>query len=181
MFWFIKKKEIKYLIISTVIFFATWALCYFGIGQMFAGSLESGDMSSLYKGENFFSIFFTNLLHCLICVGGCAILSVPMLIFDAGSIGVTGVAFKFFGGKFSQYLAMLLPHCIFEIPALLIACACGIKMFSILRRYTRGEKEGLKDQLADIGKTCIFIAILILIAALIEAFLTPTIAAHFGG
>lgn len=176
MFWFLKKKEIKYLIASTVLFFGTWALCYFGIGSLFSGSLEAGSMEDLYKGENFFVLFGNNLLHCAVCAAGFGILTVPMLLFDAGSIGVTGVAFRFFGGSFPQYLALLLPHCIFEIPALLISCACGIKLFTVLRGYIAGDKDAWKAPVRDILKSGILIAALVLVAALVEAFLTPVIA-----
>lgn len=181
MTWFLKKNERKYLIISTVVFFAVWALCYFGIGSFFTGSLKAQSMEDLYKGENFFSLFFNNFLHCLICAFGFGILSLPMLIFDAGTIGVTGVAFKVFGGSFSQYILLLLPHCIFEIPALLISCACGLKLFTILRAYIAGKKDNAKEELIKIAKSLIIVGILVLIAAVVEAFITPKIAAHFGG
>ena len=95
MIWFLRKKERKYLLISTAIFFAVWALFYFGIGSLFSGSLESGSMEQLYEGESFFSLFANNLLHCAVCAAGFGILSVPMLVFDAGSIAVVGVAFRF--------------------------------------------------------------------------------------
>ena len=176
MIWFLRKKERKYLLISTAIFFAVWALFYFGIGSLFSGSLESGSMEQLYEGESFFSLFANNLLHCAVCAAGFGILSVPMLVFDAGSIAVVGVAFRFFGGSFGQYLGMLLPHCVFEIPALLISCACGLKLFTILRAYISGKKDGCKQALTDIAKSGVIIAALVLIAALVEAFLTPVIA-----
>ena len=181
MLWFLKKKDRKYLLIATAVFCAVWALCYFGIGSLFSGSLEAGSMEDLYQGESFFSLFFNNLLHCVVCAAGCGILSLPMLMFDAGSIGVIGVAFKFFGGSFGKYLALLLPHCIFEIPALLISCACGLKLFTILRAYIAGKKDGLKQDITNILKSGIIIFILVLIAALVEAFLTPVIAAKVVG
>ena len=181
MLWFLRKKELKYLIISTVLFFAMWALCYFGIGSLFSGSLESGSMEDLSRGESFLALFGNNRLHCLVCAAGFGILSIPMLLFDAGSIGVTGVAFRFFGGRFSQYLALLLPHCIFEIPALLISCACGLRLFTVLRAYIAGKKEGTREALTEIAKSLIIVAVLVLIAALVEAFLTPVIAKKFIG
>lgn len=181
MFWFVKKKNIKYVIIAAVLFFATWAVCYFGVLPGLAGEMEQGDMSELYKGENFFKLLLTNWLHCLVCIIGCGILSVPMLIFDAGTIGLTGVAMRLFGGTHTQYFSMLVPHCIFEIPALIIACAGGMKMFKILRLYTKGEKDGLKEQLTEIAKSFILITVLLIIAAAVEAFLTPVIASRFGG
>lgn len=181
MTWFLKKKERKYLIISTVVFFAVWAICYFGLGALFTGSLKADSMEDLYKGENFFSLFFNNLLHCVVCAFGCGILSLPMLMFDAGSIGVIGAAFKVFGGSFSQYILLLLPHCIFEIPALLISCACGLKLFSLLRKYISGQKDDAKQEIIKILKSLIIVGILVLIAALVEAFITPKIAARFGG
>ena len=176
MIWFLKKNGRKYLIIATVIFAVSWAVFYFGLGSVFSGSLEAGSMEDLYQGESFFKLFFNNLLHCLVCAAGFGILSVPMLIFDAASIGVTGVAFRFFGGSFGQYLALLLPHCIFEIPALLISCACGLKLFTVLRSYIGGKKDGYKEDIRDILKSLIIVFILVLIAALVEAFLTPVIA-----
>ena len=179
MLWFLKKKDCKYLIISAVLFFGFWALCYFGIGSWFTGSAEAESMEDLYRGESFIKLFANNLLHCAVCAAGFGILSVPMLLFDAGSIGVTGVLFRLFGGSFSQYLALLLPHCIFEIPALLISCACGLKLFTILKAYIGGKKEGYKEEIKNILKSGIIIAALVLIAALVEAFLTPVIASKF--
>ncbi|MBR2591244.1 MAG: stage II sporulation protein M [Clostridia bacterium] len=176
MTWFFRKNERKYLIISTLIFCVAWAAFYFGLGSLFAGSLEAGSMEDLYQGESFFSLFGNNLLHCLVCAAGFGILSVPMLIFDAASIGISGVAFRFFGGSFGQYLALLLPHCIFEIPALLLSCACGLKLFTILRGYIGGKKEGYKEQLLELAKSLIIVFVLVLIAALVEAYLTPIIA-----
>lgn len=176
MTWFFKKKERKYVLISAAIFFVCWAVFYFGLGTLFSGSLEAGSMEELYQGESFWSLFGNNLLHCLVCAAGFGILSVPMLIFDAASIGVTGVAFKFFGGSFTQYLALLLPHCIFEIPALILSCACGLKLFTVLRAYIGGKKEGYKETLIDILKSFIIVFILVLIAAVVEAYLTPVIA-----
>ena len=181
MFWFLKKKNIAYLLFSTALFFAVWALCYFGIGSFFSGSLEAGNMEDLYQGESFFALFGNNLAHCAVCAAGFGILSVPMLIFDAGSIAVVGVAFRFFGGSFAQYLALLLPHCIFEIPALLISCACGLKLFTILRAYIAGEKDGFKEELMQLLKSGIMIAILVFIAALTEAFITPLIGQRLFG
>ena len=176
MIWFLKKNGRKYLIITTIIFAVAWAVFYFGLGSVFSGSLKAGSMEDLYQGESFFKLFFNNLLHCLVCAAGFGILSVPMLIFDAASIGVTGVAFRFFGGSFGQYLALLLPHCIFEIPALLISCACGLKLFTVLRGYIGGKKDGYKEEIWDILKSLIIVFILVLIAAIVEAFLTPVIA-----
>ena len=181
MIWFLKKNGRKYLIISTIIFAVAWAVFYFGLGSLFSGSLEVSSMEDLYQGESFLKLFFNNLLHCLVCAAGFGILSVPMLIFDAASIGVTGVAFRLFGGSFNQYLALLLPHCIFEIPALLISCACGLKLFTILRGYIGGKKDGLKQEIQDISKSLIIVFVLVLIAALVEAFLTPIIAKKFIG
>ena len=80
-----------------------------------------------------------------------------------------------------QYLALLLPHCIFEIPALLISCACGLKLFSVLRKYIAGQKDGLRAVLMNLLKSGIIIFALVLIAALVEAFLTPLIAAKIVG
>lgn len=176
MLWFFRKKELKYTLISCALFAVCWAVFYFGLGSLFSGSLEADSMEDLYKGENFFSLFFNNLLHCLVCAAGFGILSVPMLLFDAASIAVVGVAFRFFGGSFAQYTALLLPHCIFEIPALILSCACGLKLFTVLRAYIRGKKEGYRDILTDILKSFGVILILVLIAAAVEAFLTPVIA-----
>ncbi len=181
MLWFLKKKNIKYIIISAAVFFASWAFCYFGIGALFSGGIEATDINGLYSGENAFMLFLNNFAHCLICVIGCGILSVPMVIIDGASIGIAGVAFKLFGGKFSQYFLMLLPHCIFEIPALLIACAGGLRLFSLLRKYISGDKSDCKQEIIKILKSGIIILILTVLAAVTEAYITPVIAKSLGG
>ena len=51
-----------------------------------------------------------------------------------------------------------------------------MKLFTILRAYISGKKDGCKQALTDIAKSGVIIAALVLIAALVEAFLTPVIA-----
>ena len=181
MFWFLKKGNLKYTVSCFIIFILSWALAYFGAGALFSGSIEAGDTSSLYSGESAVMLFFNNIGHCLLCVIGCGILTVPLLAFDGITIGIAGVGFKLFGGSFSQYALMLLPHSIFEIPALIISCAAGLKLFSILRRYIAGDKENIKSELINIAKSLIIILILTIIAAVIEGYLTPIIAKSIGG
>ena len=180
MLWFLKKENLKYTVSCLGIFIVAWAAAYFGGGAMFSGSIEAGDTSSLYSGDSGIMLFFNNIGHCLLCVIGCGVLTVPLLAFDGITIGIAGVGFKLFGGSFSQYILMLLPHSIFEIPALIISCAAGMKLLSILKRYISGEKDN-KQELLNIAKSLIIVLALTVIAAIIEGYLTPIIAQKIGG
>ena len=78
-------------------------------------------------------------------------------------------------------LVSTLPHGIFEIPAIIIAGAAGFKIPYEIIRYLAGKKEQIltKEDLKEYLTLALISIILIVIAAFIEAYITPKIAEYF--
>jgi uncharacterized membrane protein SpoIIM required for sporulation/ABC-type transport system involved in multi-copper enzyme maturation permease subunit len=96
--------------------------------------------------------------------------------------GVLGV-FKLIGfSPLLLFAAGLLPHGMFEIPALMIAGAIVLRMGAVLVTPQTGKSMGqvVLELLADWAKVFLGVVVpLLAVAALIEAYLTPSILAAF--
>jgi len=79
--------------------------------------------------------------------------------------------------------AFILPHGIFEIPAATIATALALRIgASIISGGRRGERSGFTTALADWVKVFVFFVLpLLLIAAFVEANITPQVVTLFFG
>ena len=104
--------------------------------------------------------------------GGALILVLPMMIIGVftGVVSLTGIS------PFTVLAAVLLPHGIFEIPALVLSGAAILQVGATLvtphRRQTIGE--GLVSSIADWTKiTLALVAPLFLISAILEVFFSP--------
>jgi len=80
-------------------------------------------------------------------------------------------------------LALIVPHGVLEIPALLIASAVGLRFARLTVRYIRGLEEELvtRRDLREAGWLVAVSAVLIIVAAYIEANLTIEIAEWVAG
>lgn len=80
-----------------------------------------------------------------------------------------------------KILFLILPHGIFEIPAIIIAGAAGFKIPCELVRYLAGKKEQplTKEDIKEYLTLALISIILIVIAAFVEAYITPRIAEYF--
>ena len=78
-------------------------------------------------------------------------------------------------------ILLILPHGIFEIPAIIIAGAAGFKIPYEIIRYLAGKKERplTKEDIKEYLTLALISIILIVIAAWIEANVTPRIAEQF--
>jgi len=76
---------------------------------------------------------------------------------------------------------LTLPHGIFEIPAIIIAGAAGFKIPYEIIRYLAGRKEQIltKEDIKEYLTLALISVILIVIAAFVEAYITPRIAEYF--
>jgi len=83
-----------------------------------------------------------------------------------------------FKGDLHSFLILVLPHGIFEIPAIIIAGAAGFKIPYEIIRYLMGKKEQplTKDDIKEYLTLALISIILIVIAAWIEANVTLKIA-----
>ena len=107
-----------------------------------------------------------------------------MLIYlvNVGLIGGVLGVFKLIGySPFVLFAAGLLPHGIFEIPALIIASAIVLRMAAVLVSPQLGKSMGqmILELLADWAKVFVGVVVPLLgIAALVETYITPFILAN---
>lgn len=78
-------------------------------------------------------------------------------------------------------LALIVPHGILEIPALLTVSAIGLRFGRLTIRYLRGNEDELLTErdLREAGLLVLFATMLIIVAAYIEANVTLTLAERF--
>ncbi|TFG31551.1 stage II sporulation protein M [Candidatus Thorarchaeota archaeon] len=91
-----------------------------------------------------------------------------------------------FGGNVARFLASILPHAILEIPVFLVAAAAAIRIGKNLWPTVEAEDwESIPSRTRSLlgdertWRTFALIAFMLIIAALIEAFVTPHIMAMF--
>lgn len=88
------------------------------------------------------------------------------------------------GIPMSIYFAGILPHGIFELPALIIASACGVCLCrNMCRLVTSSPKRAsMVELLSDLLRVLLLLILpLTVAAAFIEAYVTPVIMALFMG
>ncbi len=135
---------------------------------------ESGKYSAL-------PIFIHNLQAALsaILYGFIPFLFLPALALGTNSmlLGFVGAHYVNNGQSFLLYLAAILPHGIFELPALVLAMACGLFLCSrVTHRIRAGEKGVVRLAIHQILRIILWqILPLLFIAALVETYLTTAI------
>ena len=80
-----------------------------------------------------------------------------------------------------RVFAYVLPHGIFEIPAIIIAGTAGFKIPYEIIRYLAGNKETIltKEDIKEYMTLALISIILIAVAAWIEAYITPRMAEYY--
>jgi uncharacterized membrane protein SpoIIM required for sporulation len=76
-------------------------------------------------------------------------------------------------------LALVAPHGVIEIPVLVVTWGLGLHLAGVGWRAVRGETDAasVADRLRETAHVLGGAAVLLVVAALVEAFLTPEIAA----
>lgn len=145
------------------------------------GHIFNEDMSI-----NVFSLFFNNLRASFIMmvIGWIPLLFLPLLTLGINGL-IIGIALKMTSLTGINPLKMLVlgivPHGIFEIPALLISFLLGVFICkNISKRIFRGDTFYLRDVfLFTIKEFVIKVIPLLIIAAIIESYITPLIMFKF--
>ena len=121
------------------------------------------------------------------------IFAIIMVIYNAFNTGILGPIIGHFApGGGLQYIIYLIPHGIFEITATVLQSVAGILLFMFVYKFIRAiigkETQGLSESFEVAKKPLIqslvimiFAAILLLIAAPIEAYLSVPISELFFG
>jgi uncharacterized membrane protein SpoIIM required for sporulation len=140
------------------------------------------DMSflpSLTTGGIFSHNVLVLLLAALLAIVSLGVFSVLMLMIPMSLVGFFAGQMAWLGYSPLVFLgAFILPHGLFEIPAAVIATAFALRIGASLTASREGLTvgEGLVAALAEFAKVFLFLVVpLLLIAALVEANLTPQI------
>jgi uncharacterized membrane protein SpoIIM required for sporulation/ABC-type transport system involved in multi-copper enzyme maturation permease subunit len=112
-----------------------------------------------------------------------SVLGMLTYLINVALIGAVLGIFTLIGySPFVLFAAGLLPHGIFEIPALMIAAAVVLRMGAVLVTPQTGKSMGqvILELMADWAKVFVGVVIpLLAVAALIEAYITPGILTAF--
>jgi len=128
--------------------------------------------------ENFVRIFAHNAgVSLLVLVSGLFFGLGPwlMILFNGVVVGVVAGFFVKSGFPAEKIVLALVPHGVFEIPAFVLAGTAGIVWYRSIRdaeEPAKGFKEGMKKAL----KLYTLTAGMLLIAAFVEAYVTPKVA-----
>ena len=149
-----------------------------GVVDLIIASLEQAGFYDLSEEDPFSltAIIFLNNLQAalLIFLGGATfgVLTLFILTTNGIVIGVVWHMMQDEGGVVG-FLVGILPHGIFEIPALLIAGGLGLLLAEELYHELKGRGDA--GQVAQgLGRTFLLIVIpLLAVAAIIESFITP--------
>ncbi len=128
------------------------------------------------------AIFFHNLrtltLSSLLSLITLGVMPSLVAIFNLGLVGFLGGEIAIMGHKPVLFLAFILPHGIFEIPAALLTVAAALRIGAVpVSPKIKGQvKDALLLAIVDWIKIMVFVTIpLLLVAAFVEANITPII------
>ena len=147
------------------------------------GGLDIQDASGMISAP---ALLSNNLRACLFTMmyGLVSFPVVPVLSTGVTAVilGVLGAWYVCEGASLRVCLAAIVPHGIFELPALILAFATGLYVCGQVTRLCRRDKEALHvwDCLLLMSRV-LFLALLPLLAAaaVVEAYVTPLVASLF--
>lgn len=174
--------QLRYHIaVGTILFSVFLALGYWIAGELQIGLLEElgevfGDMATIDPFSVMIIIFLNNSVKSFLALlAGIGFAIVPLLfvtlnglligviLFEA--VQISGVAFT---------VSAILPHGIIEIPVFLLSVAIGLRLGTLLFQKLTGSKVELMWELKrGLRFFAKWIVPLFLLAAFIEAFITP--------
>lgn len=144
--------------------------------------IENADIITDEGGLSAARIFANNLRAALMStLYGCIpLIYLPALAIglNAAVLGALAAYYQLSGLSLLLFLAGIVPHGIVEIPALLLAFACGLYLCKeltarILRRETSGPLSGVFLSIARLYLTVI--VPLLVMASVLEAYVTPLV------
>lgn len=187
------REEVK----RSAIAFAVLSLLGFGVSIAFPELLDRvmrlvmnyfGGLDLTDKAGNISAValFSNNVRACVVTM---LYGLIPFIYLSALSLGMNSVllgilaAYYLSGGhSLVGYFAVLLPHGIFELPALILAFAMGLFCCGQTTRRIRKEETTLRlsDCITQMSRLFLLVIVpLLFIAALMEAYVTPLVAAYF--
>ena len=154
--------------------------------EYFATVVEDAGIMNEDGSISVFALLFNNWWAMLISAvyGFIPFIFLPMisLLTNGLILGVFAAMYIHNGLGILAYLAGILPHGIFELPALVLSIACGVYLCLNMNRRILGSKKTLPmvELLSDLLRVLILlIAPMVVAAAFIECYITPFILGLF--
>ena len=185
------------LVITAVSFFAliliTFLAGYFkpdlanNIVEMFARQIEALGLQEADVSASALIIFINNARAMLVALlyGLIPFVRLPVLPLglNAALMGLFGAYYLNNGYNMMAYIFGIIPHGIFEFPAMIISFACGLYLCRCITENVR-SKEKQKGIVGETVKQTLrvyafHVIPLLIAAALVEAYITPHIFSHF--
>lgn len=147
--------------------------------------LGSKEIIDEYGKMNVFRLFLANFMAVThsILLGLLPFFYLPVLalLLNAVLIGVVGAAALLLGMPPMALVASLVPHGIFELPALILGAGIGLRLcHSLVRRMLRRPEPKFTVLVCDLVRVLVLVVIPLLIAAaIIESYVTGPIASLF--
>ncbi|MCR5134996.1 MAG: stage II sporulation protein M [Clostridiales bacterium] len=194
--WRFIGKDLRWIFLGTIVFFIAFIVLtdlFFNnhpeemkqVIDTFSATVEEispdGEISAPH-------LFLNNLRACAVAVllGLIPFLFVTALtlIANAAVMGAVGAMYRMTGRSVAvMYLAGILPHGIFELPAILLSISMGLYIcYCLVKRICEGRyNRGIvKKALANSLRTFLCLIVpLLAVAALIETYVTPILLTHF--
>lgn len=191
-FTFLKQRMGKANLLMCVLFVVicagSWVLAYSqeelmsSVMKMIIDMFNSKDVLVANGNISAVGLIVNNLEACLISalLGMIPFLFLPMvsLVMNGAIIGVMGAFMQYGGVPMTAFAAGLIPHGIFEIPALLLSMALGCYICWQITKKMIGKNPELNmlDLALPVLRIYILIIVpLILIAGVVEAYITPMV------
>ena len=158
-----------------------------GAIQYFANMIKDAGLVDDKGAFSALGIFGNNIRAFVVtaCYGFIPFVFLPVvsLALNGAILGLFAAFYVNNGQSLLVYLAGILPHGVFELPALVLAMSCGLYLCRVITDYVRFNRKGtVKAALANIARVLVLNVLpLTAVAAVIEANVTPLILAHFMG
>ena len=187
---FFRRELFKIFWISLVIFFLCWAVSYFvfysnqdltaGLFNTISQMFQENGVYTESGGISFFALLFNNIRASALMaiLGIIPFLFLPAIILGYNAV-IIGIACAFsmaMGTGVSFLVLALLPHGIFEIPALILSAALGIYLCKELVKKLVGRSRLASFSGVFLSMLRFYLCVilpLLVVAALVETYFTP--------
>lgn len=175
------------MIVLSFILGMVWPSIASGAIQYFANMIKDAGLVDDQGAFSALGIFGNNIRAFVVtaCYGFIPFVFLPVvsLALNGAILGLFAAFYVNNGQSLLVYLMGILPHGVFELPALVLAMSCGLYLCRVITDYVRFNRKGtVKPALANIARVLVLNVLpLTAIAAVIEANVTPLILAHFMG
>ena len=188
----LSKDLLKREFLNTAAAFAVLAVLGFAAGMLFpdaaqqlldrfAAQLEQlGLSSNVPQSQMMATLFFNNVTASLLAMLYGLIPFVPLSALALGTnallLGAFAALYQHHGIGLGVYFIGILPHGIFELPALILSCALGLLICRTGTELRKRSDVSFLRRALDCNRVFLsFVAPLLLVAALVEAYITPAL------